>query len=417
MAMATRTTTIRPITTTYDASGDGSSSPKPLLSPPDFTLEDLFNAYFDCRRYKRNTLNQLTFEADLETNLLTLWHDLREGQYEIGRSIAFVIRHPKIREVWAADFRDRVVHHLVYNAISDYFLRRFIRDSYACIPERGIHDGLYRISYFARSTTRNWTRPAYALKVDVANFFNGIDRVTLLKVLEKHVAPGWCLDLIRMIVRHDPRSKAFLKSSRALFNEVPRHKSLLYAPPDKGLPIGNLTSQFFANVYLNELDQFIKHGLKARYYGRYVDDMVLLHEDAAVLNRWREQIDMFLQDRLGLHLHPNKIWLNRADQGIDFVGFIIKPGRAYLRQSSLDRCRQKIRAWEHKGAPVDEASLADLSNSVTSYLGMLRHVNGYKARRSLCRGTENLFIHADEDFTRLLPTVHNKQKQGRGRKK
>lgn len=118
---------------------------KVKLRPDDFSLEDLFDAYFDCLKCKRNTLNQLAFEADLETNLMDLYYDVKNGSYNIGRSIAFVIEYPKIREIWAADFRDRIVHHLIYNAISGYYYRRFIRDCYACIPRRGTHDGLERI--------------------------------------------------------------------------------------------------------------------------------------------------------------------------------------------------------------------------------------------------------------------------------
>ena len=135
------------------------------------TIDAVFNAYFDCRKSKRNSINQLRFEVDLEPNLVGLYNQLRSGDYKIGRSVAFVVTHPKIREVWAADFRNRVVHHIIYNAISDRYHRRFIRDNYACIPCRGTHDGMRRVSGFARSITRHWTRPAYFLKADVANFF------------------------------------------------------------------------------------------------------------------------------------------------------------------------------------------------------------------------------------------------------
>ena len=143
---------------------------------------------------------------------------------------------------------------------------------------------------------------------------------------------------------HDPRPGAAMRSTPALFGRVPRHKSLLHAPEGKGLPIRNLTSQFFANLYMNELDQHVKHVLKARHYGRYVDDMILFHEDPGILNSWYVQMDNFLKARLGLRLHPNKKHLNRADSGIDFTGFIIKPGRTYLRQTSLSGCKSKIRA-------------------------------------------------------------------------
>lgn len=154
----------------------------------ELTIEDVFDAYFDCRKCKRNSINQLRFEANLESNLVSLYRDLKSGDYQIGRSIAFVVTHPKIREIWAADFRDRVVHHVIYNAISDRYYRRFIRDSYACIPGRGTHDGLRRVNGFARSITQNYTRKAWVMKVDVANFFNGIDRRILLSLLEQQVS-------------------------------------------------------------------------------------------------------------------------------------------------------------------------------------------------------------------------------------
>jgi RNA-directed DNA polymerase len=323
---ALRATTIRTMETWSDAPGDGSSSPN--ASPAELTIDAVFDAYFDCRRHKRNSINQLRFEADLETNLVTLFRELRDGDYRIGRSLAFVVSYPKIREIWAADFRDRVVHHLIYNAISDRFYRRFVRDTYGCIPGRGVHDGLRRVSGFARSITRNWTEPAYTMKIDVANFFNSIDKSCLLPLVEHRVPEDWLRHLIRQVLFHDPRSNAKFRSSRALFEKVPRHKSLLLAPDGKGLPIGNLTSQFFANVYLNEIDQFVKQGLKARYYARYVDDMILFHKSADVLNEWYDEIDSFLKEKLEIRLHPNKKWLNRADAGINFVGFIIGPLRA-----------------------------------------------------------------------------------------
>jgi RNA-directed DNA polymerase len=374
-----------------------------MITEASLTLEAVFDAYFDCRRTKRNSINQLRFEADLETNLVALHRDLASGNYQIGRSIAFVVTYPKIREVWAAEFRDRVVHHVIYNAISERFYKRFIRDSYACIPGRGTHDGLRQVSGFARSITRNWTRPAFFVKADVANFFNSIDRETIVRLAERHVHENWLLDLIRQAARHDPRPGAVMRSPAALFARVPRHKSLLHAPEGKGLAIGNLTSQFFANLYLNELDQYVKHSLKARYYGRYVDDMVLFHEDPGVLNAWYEQMDQFLKSTLGLHLHPRKKHLNRADIGIDFTGFIIKPGRVYLRQMSLSSCKRKIRAWERNGSPLDPETMAQFSQSLNSYLGMLRQVNGYSARKALCQRVESLFLQADGDCTKVIP--------------
>jgi hypothetical protein len=398
----TRTTTIRTTSCLCVASGDVSSSPILPAFDAKLTVEAVFDAYFDCRKHKRNTLNQLAFEVDLERNLMALWRDLRDGNYHIGRSIAFVVKHPKVREVWAANFRDRVVHHLIYNAIHGRFYSRFIRDSYGCIPGRGSHDGCRRVSSFARAITDNWMRPAFVLKADVANFFTSINRYRVLEQIEALVPEEWLRVLIRQVVMHDPRETAIFRSSPALFELVPRHKSLLHAPEGFGLPIGNLTSQFFANVHLDALDQFAKHALKARYYGRYVDDMVMFDTDADRLNDCYARMEVFLYDTLGLRLHPKKKKLYPADQGIDFVGFIIKPGRTYLRNYSLSRCRSKIRAWERRGAPIDAPTLTNLGQSVTSYLGMLRQVNGYRARKSLCQRLQNLFIYPDADYTKLI---------------
>lgn len=157
----------------------------------ELTIEAVFDAYFDCRKAKRNSINQLNFESYLESNPVDLYHDLKSERYQIGPSIAFVITDPKVREVWAADFRDRVVHHVIYNAIAERFHRRFIRDSYACIPGRGIHDGMRRVSKFARSITRNWSEPAYFMKADVANFFNSIDRNIVVNLIEHYVKEPW----------------------------------------------------------------------------------------------------------------------------------------------------------------------------------------------------------------------------------
>ena len=369
----------------------------------ELTIEAIFDAYFDCRKAKRNSINQLRFEADLEKNLVQLYYDLKDGSYQIGRSIAFVITYPKIREVWAADFRDRVVHHVIYNAISDRFHKRFIRDSYACIPGRGTHDGLHRVAGFARSITKSWARPAYFMKADVANFFNGIDREVMVGLVKRHVHEAWLRKLIDQVALHDPRNNYQVRSPSHMFKRVPKHKSLFHAGEGKGLPIGNLTSQFFANVYMNELDQFAKHRLKVQYYGRYVDDMILFDEDPSILNYWYEQMDILLQKNLSLHLHPNKKHINLADKGIDFTGFIIKPGRVYLRQTAINNCKQKIRAWERQGSSVDTESLNCVSDSVNSYLGMLRQVDGYRARKTMCSRIESLFLQADEDCTKIFP--------------
>ena len=154
---------------------------------------------------------------------------------------------------------------------------------------------------------------------------------------------------------------------------------------------------------MNELDQYAKHVLKAGYYGRYVDDVVLVHEDPDVLNGWYAMMDEFIKSKLAIRFHPNKKQLNLVEKGINFTGFIIKPGRVYLRQSSLSKCQQKIGAWERKGSPVDTETLKDMSQSLNSYLGMLRQVNGYNARKAICGRVESLFLQVDGGCTKIKP--------------
>jgi len=215
---------------------------------------DLFRAYFDCRKNKRNTASALEFEFNLESNLMQLYHELKEGKYEIGRSICFVVLKPKPREVWAANFRDRIVHHLVYNAIKDRFYNRFIYDTYSCIPKKGTLASAKRIQHFSRSITKNYTQNAYYLKADLSNFFVSIDKKILFNQLKRYVFEEWILELLEQIIFHDPKPNAFIKSSKKKFRFIPNYKSLWHTSRGKGLPIGNLTSQFFSNVYLNDLD-------------------------------------------------------------------------------------------------------------------------------------------------------------------
>lgn len=364
-------------------------------------IEDVFDAYFKCRINKRNTVNQLTFEQDLERNLVKLWRDLHTGSYRINPGIAFVVTRPKIREIWAADFRDRIVHHLIYNAIFPRFMNAFIRDSYACIPGRGMHDGMRRASKFARSVTHNHARKGYVAKIDIANFFNSIDKTILEGLLMRRAGDHPCREILCRVLHHDPRIGAKYKSTRKMFRQVPQHKSLLHAPAHIGLPIGNLTSQFFANVYLHELDRHVKHDLGIRYYGRYVDDMVLFDPDPVVLRDAIGRIDDFLRTGLNLALNPSKTCLNKVSAGFDFCGFWIKPGRIYLRRTTWNNAKSRSVELAREVDYSDSKSLKTLQASINSYLGMLGSVDGYRARQALCASTSSLFLTPGSDFTKM----------------
>lgn len=336
------------------------------------TVDELLCAYYDCRKRKRNTINALRFETNLERNIMDLFRELSEGIYRPGTSICFVVTRPKPREVWAADFRDRIVHHLLYNRISDAFHKTFITDSCACIPERGTLYGVKRLDHKIRSITGNWSKKAFYLKLDLANFFVSIDKHILMGLLKRRISDQWTLWLTETILFHDPRENVKIKGASKLFSLIPSHKSLFNQPPHLGLPIGNLSSQFFANVYLDSLDQHIKHRIKAKHYIRYVDDMVLLHQSPEWLNAAAAEIDRFTRVRLGLRLNPRKTILQPIDRGVDFVGQIIKPWRRVTRKTTLSGAISSL------SVKSGEA----LVSSANSYFGLLRQSDKSHTSRS-----------------------------------
>jgi RNA-directed DNA polymerase len=357
---ATRTTTTR--------ATKGAAAPS---ADPDL-FHQLVLAYLDCRRTKRNSASAQAFEAQLERNLCDLHDDLAGSAYRPGPSICFVVTRPRPREVWAAQFRDRVVHHLLYNQVAPRFLASFTADSCACIPGRGTLYAARRLEHQVRSVTENWARPAHYLKCDLANFFVSIDKHVLMAQLARRVTEPWWLRLTETVLMHDPRGDVLVQGRAEELRLVPPHKSLFNAPPSHGLPIGNLSSQFFANILLNELDQHVKHRIGARHYTRYVDDMVLLHESPDWLNGALDGINAFLPS-LGLALNPRKTILQPIHRGIDYVGQVIKPWRRTTRRRTVHAALDRLSTME---AP-------DLFASSNSYLGLLRQASHSHHDRAL----------------------------------
>jgi RNA-directed DNA polymerase len=352
---ATRTTTTAITSSELVPSAD-------CNAPADFTFQELVKAYFDCRRTKRNSASALAFEERLEHNLRHLYDDLHAGRYTPGRSICFVITRPKAREVWAADFRDRIVHHLLHNQIAPRFYAKFIADSCACIPGRGTLYAAERLESKVRSITQNWSKPAYYLKLDLANFFVAIDKDILRDLIAARVAEPFWIKLAETILFHDPRLDFEYRGDADKLDLVPPHKRLTNHPAHLGLPIGNLSSQFFANIYLDVLDQFVKHGLRCKHYIRYVDDFVLLHESAQWLNEALASINDFLPAKLRARLNPTKTVLQPVDRGIDFVGQVIKPWHRTLRRRTFNEAMRRVRTIDAN----------DLFETANSYYGLLR---------------------------------------------
>lgn len=319
-------------------------------------------AYRDCRRGKRNTGSALLFEQVLESQLWLLYLRLCDGSYTPGRSNCFVVTRPKPREVWAAEFPDRIVHHLLYNHIAPRFHASFDAGSCACIPGRGTLYAAQRLEHAVRSITQNWSRRGFYLKMDLSNFFVAIKKPVLFEQLAAKVYEPFWLDLAHKILFHDPRQDVDLRGSSELLALVPPHKSLFNAPADTGLPIGNLSSQFFANVHLDALDQYVKHQLKVRHYVRYVDDFVLLDESSQRLAAARDAITAWLPQRLGAHVNPRKTILQPIERGVDIVGHIIKPWRRTTRPRTLATALSRL-------ADMPDEELFAAGNS---YLGLVR---------------------------------------------
>lgn len=387
---ATKTTITSRMSTEREQSADQTGTTKSHAS---FSFQELVQAYFDCRKNKRNTPSALKYEQNLERNLISLYDDLSDGSYTPGKSICFVVTRPKAREVWAADFRDRIVHHLLYNHVAPRFYASFIHDSCACIPGRGTLYAAKRLESKIRSASQNWSRPTFYLKCDLANFFVSIDKHVLQTQLEKRITEPFWMALTNTILWHDPRQNFELRGAAHLMNRVPQHKRLTNQPAHLGLPIGNLSSQFFANVYLDALDQYAKHKIKAKHYIRYVDDFILLHNSADWLNDALTKITNWLPTTLGAKLNNSKTILQPVARGVDFVGHVIKPWHTTTRKRTVNEALSRMAS----------ASEKDFYTTTNSYFGLLRQSNSSHRNRARLAKLALLRGHAvDRDLTKIF---------------
>ncbi|MDR3184795.1 MAG: RNA-directed DNA polymerase [Prevotellaceae bacterium] len=371
----------------------------------DQLLSDLFSAYYDARKNKRNTINQLRFELNLEKNLFMLYHEIKERNYVIRPSIAFIVFEPVQREIFAADFRDRVVHHLVVNYLEPLYEPMLVTDSCSCRKGKGTLFGVNRVKRFMQACSDNYTRDCYILKLDIKGYFMSMSRTRLyekmcdliergqLKAAKKnellYFDPGLVKYLLKLIIFNDPRNNCIVKGKRADWDGLPPSKSLFNSPPDCGFPIGNLTSQVFSNVYLHELDSFIKYALKMKYYVRYVDDFMVIHEDKQTLLNLVEVLREFLKTKMSLELHPDKIYLQHYTKGVQFLNAYIKPHRTYIRNRTKTKAYQTIKKWNRYFESLDEQTLPpkevleEFRAQINSYLGFMIHQDTYNLRRKM----------------------------------
>ena len=353
---------------------------------------DLFQAYFDARKIKRISFNALAFEKHLEANLFALASEIIERRYSPKPSICFIVDKPVKREIFAADFRDRVIHHFIYNYISPIFEKSFINDSYSCRKGKGTHYGINRVDHFIRSCSQNYSKDCYILKLDLQGFFMSINKNILFTKLEQFIKEKYqqadkelVIKLCKQIIYNDPTKNCIIKGSKSDWSDLPQTKSLFHSQPNCGLPIGNLTSQVFANFYMDSFDHFVKHDLKIRYYGRYVDDFVIVHEDKEYLRNLITKLSEYLQSELQTTIHPKKIYFQHYSKGVKFLGTVILPNRIYIADRTKGNFYNAIEkqnqiARDHK--PTKEEQQA-FQSSMNSYLGIMKHYKSYKLRKTM----------------------------------
>lgn len=327
------------------------------------SLENLFSAWDAFKGGKRNRYDVQVFERNLEENIFELHRDLKAKKYKHGAYSGFWIRDPKPRHIHKATVRDRVLHHAIFNILNPIFEPTFIAQSFSCRVDKGTHKGIETLGTITNKISKNGHKSTFALKCDIKKFFDSVDHDVLLKIISGKIKDADAMWLLSEIV------KSFISKEASVFEH-------------KGLPIGNLTSQLFANVYMNEFDQFMKHKVKARNYLRYTDDFLIISDSKEYLEELIRPISQFLQEKLSLKLHPNKVLLRKFHQGIDFLGYIILPRHRRVRTKTKKRIINKIfrRVLEQKQGLISNETL---EQSLWSYLGVLSHADSYRLSQEL----------------------------------
>lgn len=305
------------------------------------SVANLLSAWRVFRHGKRRKADVAEFELHLEESIFALHDELADNTYQHGPYKEFVVCDPKRRAIHKACVRDRVVQQAVFQVLYPLFDQHFIHDSFSSRLNKGTHLGVARLERAMRKITLNWKQPACALKCDIRKFFDSIDHRILKDLLYRQVVDKETQNLLETILNSFEKSLG------------------------KGLPLGNVTSQLFANVYINELDQYVKHDLKQKYYFRYCDDFVILASTYSELKVLLEKVDLFLRQHLLLELHPHKVEIRKVSQGIDFLGYVIFPHHRRLRTKT------RRRVWKRIG---QEANNPDKKlHQLISYQGVASH--------------------------------------------
>ena len=311
------------------------------------SVENLLLAWQEFLKGKRNKSDVQEFQFHLMDNILSLHRDLINKNYKHGGYEEFKINDPKPRIIHKASVRDRLLHHAVYRILYPFFDKTFISDSFSCRKNKGTHKAINRFREFSYIVSKNNTKTCFILKCDIKKFFHSIDQQTLLKILNKHIREKKVINLLEEII-----------------------SSFYSIKQSKGLPLGNLTSQLFCNIYMNQFDQFVKHKLKVKHYIRYADDFVVLSEDKNYLKEKILLIAYFLQKELNLILHPDKVYIKTLYSGVDFLGWISFFNYRFIRTKTKNKMFKRLNeSYELK--------------SLNSYFGLLKHGNTFKLKNKI----------------------------------
>jgi len=357
---------------------------------------DLYRAYFMCRKGKRNAAASLAFERGFEGHLEDLGQSILDGSWRPGRSNAFIVNRPVKREIFAAPFADRVVHHWFIGHLNPFFERLFLPVSHACRKGMGTHRAIRQVAQDVDRISNGGCTEAWALKMDIQGFFMSIDRKRLWLRLSDFMAsvvrPSFSpfefallMQVGSRLVLSDPARFANIRGSAWDWNGLPRDKSLFHAAPDHGLPIGNLTSQVLANFFLHPFDEWMMSRFPQCGYARYVDDFMLVGKCPWKLRVAVSEVRTQLAEEFALRLHPRKVKLQRVRHGVPFLGAVILPGRLLPDRRPRGSFRQTIHGFNRLAASEGEAVDAGLWDaafraSMNSHLGGLSQTRSRRFR-------------------------------------
>ena len=336
--------------------------------------DNLYRAYLNARLCKRYRYEVLNFSAHLEDNLVKLQKELIDRTYTLGKYREFYIYEPKKRLVMAQPFKDRVVQWAIYQVLNPVFAQGYITDSYACIKERGTHKAVKRLHYWLRQVGKK-PEKYYFLKLDISKYFYRIDHDVLMGILKRKIRDDDMVFLLDKIVNSSETNFGLPPGKSP--GEVKRSDRV----SEKGMPVGNLSSQMFANLYLNELDQYCKRTLGIHFYVRYMDDVIILHQDKDQLHEWKRIIDTFLKEKLQLDLNE-KTCIRPITLGVEFCGYKIWNTHIKLRKSTALKMKRNLKKLQKEYA-AGEVTVEEAKQTISSYLGILKHCDSYSLKRTI----------------------------------